>query len=162
MNDPKHRVPDFNQSQKLLNALKTLLLSGTVSTQAEIKQALQQQGFYINQSKISRLLRRLGAIKVTNQQGESSYSLPREPLLPSAQSSLAQLIIDIAANETLIIIRTNPGSASLIAALLDRQAAELGILGTVAGDDTLFIVPRSIHTIQQTLTAIKKRLYDED
>lgn len=161
MNDRAHDTSDSLQSLKLLDALKTLLLSGTVSTQEEIKQAMQQQGFPINQSKISRLLRRLGAIKVTNQQGESSYSLPREPLPPSAQSSLAQLIVDIAANETLIIIRTNPGSASLIAALLDRQATELGVLGTVAGDDTLFVVPKSIRTIQQTLEAIKKRLYED-
>ncbi len=161
MNNITSDVADSPSSLKLLNALKNLLISGTAGTQEEIKQTLQQQGFHVNQSKISRLLRRLGAIKVTNERGESSYSLSQDLPVTSTQGALSQLIIDVIANEALIVIRTNPGSASLIAGLLDRLKVELGILGTVAGDDTLFVAPRSIKTINQTLAAVKKRLYGE-
>lgn len=142
----------------LISALKALLSTGKIGTQEEIKIALVQQGFSVNQSKISRLLRKIGAIKITNDEGHIVYALPREPALPSTQSSLAQLIIDIVANETLIIIHTNPGSAPLIGGLLDHQTQELEILGTVAGDDTLFVVPKSITRIDATLKAISERL----
>lgn len=147
--------PSFHS---LISALKALLATGTIGTQEEIKTALAQQGFSLNQSKISRLLRKIGAIKVTNDEGHMIYTLPREPALPSTQSSLAQLIVDIVANETLIIIHTNPGSASLIGGLLDHQTQELELLGTVAGDDTLFVVPKSITRIDATLKAISERL----
>lgn len=147
-----------NNTPPDITALKQLLSTGAAGTQDEIKHALQQQGILLTQSKISRLLRKLGAIKITNQQGESVYSLPPNPRIPLTSSSLSQLIVDIIANETLIIIHTNPGSASLIGGLLDHQIAELGILGTVAGDDTVFVVPKSIHKINEALLAIKKRL----
>jgi transcriptional regulator of arginine metabolism len=146
-------------SSSLISALRALLLNDKVGTQEEIKTALAQQGFSLNQSKISRLLRKISAIKTTNDKGHIIYALPREPALPSAQSSVAQLIVDIVANETLIIIHTNPGSAPLIGGLLDHQTQELEILGTVAGDDTLFVVPKSIARIDTTLKAVKARLY---
>lgn len=147
-----------SSSHDLIDAIKDLLLEGVVGTQEEIIHALQQKGFQVNQSKISRLLRKVGAVKTSNEKGESLYSLQRELTLPSADSSLACLIIDIVFNETLIVIHTNPGSASLIARLLDHQAQSLKILGTVAGDDTLLVVPKSTKEITKTIIAIKKRL----
>ena len=140
-------------------AIKDLLLEGSVGTQEEIIHALRERGISINQSKVSRLLRRVGAVKISNERGESSYSLHREPLPPSTESSLARLIVDVVANETMIVIHTNPGSASLIARLLDYQTQELAILGTVAGDDTLLVVPKSTRHIKISLAAVKKRLY---
>lgn len=143
-------------SQKLtvIDALKSILLSGTVSTQDEMKQVLEQKGHIINQSKISRLLRKLGAIKITNEQNQIIYSLPREPAPPTKKNVLSQLVISITTNEVLIIIRTNPGSASLIGRLLDHHSQELHILGTVAGDDTVFIAPKSVKQISNILIAV--------
>jgi len=148
-------------SVNLLDALKNLLLEGVAGTQEEMIQALEKQGIHINQSKVSRLLRKVGAVKIINERGESVYSLQREPVPPSTERSVAQLIIDVVANETMIVIHTNPGSASLIARLLDYQVQELGILGTVAGDDTLFVVPKSNRDIGKTVEAIKTRLYGD-
>ncbi len=139
----------------MVDAVKNLLLSNQVSTQDEIKSALEQQGYAVNQSKISRLLRKLGAIKVHNEQQQIIYSLPKDPAPPSAKNVLSHLIVNIDRNETLIVVRTNPGSASLIARLLDHHGQELNILGTVAGDDTIFITPTSIKQIQQILLQIK-------
>lgn len=139
----------------LLEALKTVLQSSIVGTQEEIKHALAQQGYVINQSKISRLLRKLGAVKVTNERKQIIYSLPLEPAPPSSKNVLSHLILNITMNETLIVVYTNPGSASLVARLLDHHRQELKILGTVAGDDTLFIAPASVKLIRQTANAIK-------
>lgn len=141
-----------------LSVIKQLLGLQAVGTQEEIKLKLQDQGIPITQSQVSRLLRKVGAIKIINEQGDSVYSLPYDLVPPSTQSSLGQLILDIVSNETLIIIHTNPGSASLIAGILDPHSEELKILGTVAGDDTLFVVPISITQIEETLTLIREYL----
>lgn len=150
-----------NDIPSLIDAIKALLQAGAVSTQEDIKQALAKQGIVVNQSKISRLLRKINAVKMVNDQGDAVYSLTREPLPPSTNSRLARLILDISANEVMIVIRTNPGSASVIAHLLDHQYQELQVLGTVAGDDTLFVVPKSTQQIPQVLAAIKKLLMDQ-
>ncbi len=142
----------------LLEALSELLRRGSVSTQQDICQELSSQGFVINQSKISRLLHKLGAIKVKNSQGITEYRLPKEMAPPPSQTPLKQLILKIEANETLIIIQTSPGSASLIARMLDYQNTESEILATLAGDDTIFVAPKSIQKIQKTLDEVKKLL----
>lgn len=146
-------------AQSLITAVKTLLIDGKVSTQEDLRGFLLDQGFAVNQSKISRLLRKIGAIKIIDDRGTSCYTLPRHETPPSAHSSLSQLISNIVANENMIIIHTNPGSASLIGRLLDHQTQELGILGTVAGDDTVLVIPSSIKQVENTLIAVKNRLY---
>src|SRR5262249_31224642 len=93
-------------------ALKSILMSDSVGTQGEIKLALDELGYEVNQSKISRLLRKLGAVKMTNEHKQIVYSLPLEPAPPASKTILSQLIISIKTNETLIVIHTNPGSAS--------------------------------------------------
>jgi len=135
--------------------LKTILLSDTVGTQEEIKKALEELGYEINQSKISRLLRKLGAIKTSNERNQIVYTLPLEPAPQASKNILSQLIISIRTNETLIVIHTNPGSASLIGRLVDHHRDKLHLLGTVAGDDTLFIAPKSVKHIAKTLHAIQ-------
>jgi transcriptional regulator of arginine metabolism len=142
-------------ASSMLDALKTLLLAETVSTHDEIKLALEKLGHDANQSKISRLLRKLGAVKMTNEYKQMVYSLPLEPAPPASKIILSQLIINITVNETLIVIHTNPGSASLIGRLLDHHRDELSMLGTVAGDDTVFIAPTSVKSITQTLRSLK-------
>lgn len=148
------------QKSTVIDTLKSILLSGAVSTQDDIKQALELRGYPINQSKISRLLRKLGAVKITNEFKQIVYSLPREPAPPASKNVLSHLVISITTNETLIVIHTNPGSASLIGRLFDHHNQELNILGTVAGDDTVFIAPKSIKQIDKTLVAIKAFLVD--
>jgi transcriptional regulator of arginine metabolism len=142
-------------SANMFDALKTLLLAETVSTQDEIRLALEALGYDANQSKISRLLRKLGAVKITNERKQIIYSLPHEPPPPASKSILSQLIISIRHNEIMIVIDTNPGSASLIGRLLDHHREELHVLGTVAGDDTVFIAPTSVKLITKTLKSIR-------
>lgn len=137
------------------DALKTLLLAETVGTQVEIQSVLEELGYEVNQSKISRLLRKLGAVKMTNERKQIVYSLPLEPKPPTSKSILSQLIVSIKKNESLIVINTNPGSASLIGRILDHHKDELNVLGTVAGDDTVFIAPLSLQTIANTLDLIQ-------
>ena len=146
------------KSAHLTEELKRLLIEGLASTQEDIKQRLSELGFEVNQAKISRLLRKVGAVKISNERGQVVYSLTKEPAPPQAKSALANLIIDITCNETLIVIHTSPGSASLFGRLIDHNQSKLDILGTVAGDDTLIVIPRSIQKITQILDRIKELL----
>lgn len=142
------------KSSQLLSILRDLLTADVVRTQEDIKHALHKLGIEVNQSKISRLLHKMGAVKTRNEYGQVVYQLPKEPSPPSP-ANLASLITGIVHNEVMIIVHTSPGSASLIARLLDHHQQKLQILGTVAGDDTIIIIPASTHQLKQCLQAIK-------
>jgi len=141
------------QTDPLLEALRLLLKGRKASTQESICAYLEKQGFKVNQSKISRMLRKIGAIKAINSQGAITYSLSREPVPPVASTSVSDLIIDVIANEMLVVIFTSPGSASLVARMLDYNQMTTEILATIAGDDTIFVAPKSVKNIH--------KLYDE-
>lgn len=147
-----HTDPDTTE------ALRQLLLAGLASTQDALCAQLEAKGHAVNQSKISRMLRKMGAVKAKNERNQLVYSLPKEPAPPSTMSSLGNLVLHIVANEMVIILHTSPGSASLIARMLDYHHEKIGILGTVAGDDTILVLPKSIHTTADTLNHIKMLL----
>lgn len=127
-------------------------------SQSEIVTALQEMGFeHINQSKVSRMLSKFGAVRTRNTKMEMVYHLPAELGIPTTSSPLRNLVIDIDHNESLIVVRTSPGAAQLIARLLDSMGKAEGILGTIAGDDTIFITPTrdtSISTLIATITEL--------
>ena len=139
--------------------LRTLLLEGKVATQEDICAALEKKGHAVNQSKVSRLLRKIGAIKSNNELGQIVYRLPWEPAPPTPSSQLSSLIIDVVANETTIIVNTSPGAAQLIARILDYHKNIIQILGTIAGDDAVFVAPKSIKTIKSSVKEISKLLF---
>ncbi|VVC77007.1 Arginine repressor [Aquicella siphonis] len=151
----KPKTISGKDTKTLIEALRMILQSNTVGTQEEIKLALEELGHEVNQSKISRLLRRLGAVKTTNERRQTIYTLPIDPAPPASKSIMSELITSIHTNESLIVIHTNPGSASLIGRLLDHHREPLMILGTVAGDDTVFIAPQSVKKIMKTLQLIQ-------
>lgn len=142
----------------LLDTIKSLIVKEQLGTQEEISQRLNQNGIETNQATISRILKKLGAIKTVDEQGRRCYRLPHELAPPPTTRSLTSLIIDISANESMIVIRTNPGSASLIARNVDFHRERLKILGTVAGDDTLFIAPKSTREIKKIQNDIRNFL----
>ncbi|MCT8580580.1 transcriptional regulator ArgR [Glaesserella parasuis] len=142
----------------LNEAFKSLLREEKFGSQSEIVTALQEMGFeHINQSKVSRMLSKFGAVRTRNTKMEMVYHLPAELGIPTTSSPLRNLVIDIDHNERLIVIRTSPGAAQLIARLLDSMGKAEGILGTIAGDDTIFITPTrdtSISTLIATITEL--------
>lgn len=153
-----------NESQTRIEILKELLEQGKVSTQDEICENLKAHNFEVTQSTVSRDLRRLGAVKVVTPAGKISYRLPNASIVGSQMAeaselsaSLKGLLKDIQHNGSLIVIHTPPGSASLVAHYLDSVKPR-GILGTIAGDDTIFVAPASEQEIQATMQEIMKEL----
>jgi transcriptional regulator of arginine metabolism len=148
-------------SKNIHFALRQLLLEGQVGTQEAICKALEKQGFSVNQSKVSRLLNKVGAIKVSDPQGNNLYRLPHEHGLahelqhPPARAAAQNWVLDIVSNGVLIVVHTTPGAAGLVARDLDLHHLDLKILGSIAGDDTIFIAPKDIKKIKQVIEKIK-------
>ncbi len=145
------------KSDNLTAAFKALLAQEKFGSQSEIVTALQQQGFNnINQSKISRMLNKFGAVRTRNTRMETVYCLPNELSVPNTSSPLKNLVLDIDSNASLIVIKTSPGAAQLIARLLDSVGKAEGILGTIAGDDTIFITPTAGTDIKRLIGNIQQ------
>ncbi|WP_040976269.1 transcriptional regulator ArgR [Necropsobacter massiliensis] len=145
------------KSDNLTAAFKALLAQEKFGSQSEIVTALQQQGFSnINQSKISRMLNKFGAVRTRNTRMEMVYCLPNELSVPNTSSPLKNLVLDIDSNASLIVIKTSPGAAQLIARLLDSVGKAEGILGTIAGDDTIFITPTAGTDIKRLIGNIQQ------
>lgn len=133
---------NVDKVDNLSEAFKSLLKEEKFSSQSEIVTALQEMGFEnINQSKVSRMLSKFGAVRTRNTKMEMVYQLPVELSVPTTSSPLKNLVVDIDHNDALIVVKTSPGAAQLIARLLDSMGKAEGILGTIAGDDTIFITP---------------------
>jgi transcriptional regulator of arginine metabolism len=145
-----------HKQEALVQAFKDLLNQEQFSSQGDIADALKAQGFEnISQSKVSRMLSKFGAVRTRNARQEMVYCLPAELGMPTAKSPLKQLVLDIEHNDVMIIIRTSPGAAQLIARLLDSLSKSDGVLGTIAGDDTIFIAPTDVKAIKQTISKLE-------
>lgn len=150
-----------NETQERLSVLRQLIREGEASTQEELCEALRKKKFDVTQSTVSRDLRRIGAVKTTNSEQEVVYVLPEDhqSLRARVHTSLDGLLTEIQANENMIVLHTTPGSASLVARHLDSLKMNLGILGTIAGDDTIFVVPESVRKISNVIKKIKDEFY---
>ncbi|AWB66854.1 ArgR family transcriptional regulator [Saccharobesus litoralis] len=146
-----------SKQDALVKAFKSVLKEESFSSQGEIVNALKDLGFdNISQSKVSRMLSKFGAVRTRNAKQEMVYCLPPELGIPTAQSPLKHLVLDIVHNKVMIIIHTSPGAAQLIARMLDSLSPHDGVLGTIAGDDTIFIAPTDIDKIDDTLNMIEE------
>ncbi|EXI63144.1 arginine repressor [Mannheimia granulomatis] len=150
----------MDKLDKLSEAFKLLLKEEKFGSQGEIVAALQEMGFdNINQSKVSRMLSKFGAVRTRNTKMEMVYQLPAELSVPTTSSPLKNLVVDVDYNEALIVVKTSPGAAQLIARLLDSIGKSEGILGTIAGDDTIFITPVR-HVLTEDLTKKITELFE--
>jgi len=140
--------------KRRLDLLRRLLSQKSLSTQENLRDKLSEQGHPVTQSTISRDLRKLGTIKVIDASGQTGYRLSDDGPPLAKTSSLADLVIDIKTNGTMIVLHTTPGSASLIARHLDRLRPG-GILGTLAGDDTIFVAPASSRGVRTCIREIQ-------
>jgi transcriptional regulator of arginine metabolism len=131
-----------------------LLAGHEVRSQPELLDLLVQRGVQVTQATLSRDLVELDAVRVRAPSGALVYALPaeggdRRPSAPgetvAAAHRLARLLADLLvsadASANLVVLRTPPGAAQFLASALDKS--ELGgVLGTIAGDDTVLVIGR--------------------
>ncbi|WP_286233497.1 transcriptional regulator ArgR [Thalassotalea sediminis] len=144
---------------ELITAFKTLLKEQCYGSQGQLAAALAEQGFKnMSQAKISRLLSKLGAVKMRNASSQVVYILPDELAIPKSRQAIQSVVASVKHNNMQIIVKTGIGGAPLISRMLDSMGESAGILGTLAGDDTIFIAPMDVSRIDQTTEDIKRLL----
>jgi len=124
-------------------ALLRLLRRRQVVSQQEIVALMQAQGYEVTQASVSRDLRELGLVKAAGRYVPLTRLWPRSAPRRSAEGPVHELVTEVdAAGAHLVVIRTPVGAASAVAVELDRRRLP-GVVGTVAGDDTIFAAVRS-------------------
>jgi transcriptional regulator of arginine metabolism len=129
-----------------------LLAASSVRSQSELGRLLSADGIDVTQATLSRDLEEIGAVKVRRSGHGTVYAVPGDlpgptlrPLGDDAESRIsrlaADLLVSVEASVNLVVARTPPGGAHLLASALDRAALP-EVLGTVAGDDTILIITR--------------------
>ena len=121
-----------------------LIAKHTVTSQPQLVELLRAHGIHATQATVSRDLEDLGAIKVRTVDGETAYAIPEfepERKAPSdhLRRVLTEWVADVNHSANVVVLRTPPGCAHVVASALDRSGFP-GILGTVAGDDTILCV----------------------
>lgn len=140
----------------LVLAFKALLHEQCYGSQGQLAEALSEQGFTnMSQAKISRLLSKLGAVKMRNANEQVVYILPDELAIPKSKQAIQSVVMSVKNNGTQIIVKTGIGGAPLISRMLDSMGESAGILGTLAGDDTIFIAPNNVKEINKITEDIK-------
>jgi transcriptional regulator of arginine metabolism len=121
-----------------------LLGEHAVANQTQLVELLAAEGVTATQATVSRDLDDLGAVKVRVAGGATVYAIPELPAEQHAPEShlhrvLGEWVVEVAHSANLVVLRTPPGSAHVVASALDRTGLR-GVIGTVAGDDTLLVV----------------------
>ena len=121
-----------------------LLEDNVVTNQPQIVELLAAEGVEVNQATVSRDLEELSAVKVRLPGGESAYAIPELPFDQITTDDhlkrvLGDWVAGIDRSGDLVVLRTPPGCAHVVASALDRSALP-EIVGTVAGDDTFLVV----------------------
>lgn len=121
-----------------------LLADVAVTSQGQLVELLEGAGIEATQATVSRDLEDIGAIKVRVPGGALVYALPEhsnDQVAPPdhLRRVLSDWVAEVKHSHNLVVVRTPPGSAHVVASALDRSGLN-GVLGTVAGDDSIMIV----------------------
>jgi transcriptional regulator of arginine metabolism len=139
--------------------IKEIIQAQSVGSQEELAALLKKRGLEVTQATLSRDLALLGIARVHTGDG-LRYTLNGQTGEKKFSPIVAQEILSVEANEAMIVIRTLPGRAPGVASFLD-SLQNVSILGTVAGDDTVFITPSSVKKISAVQKLIKDLLFEK-
>ena len=124
--------------------IEQLIERNPVTSQGQLVELLAKSGVEATQATVSRDLDEIGAVKVRAAGGDPVYAvpeLPKDRVAPEEhlRRVLGDWVVEVGCSSNLVVVRTPPGSAHVVASALDRASLK-DILGTVAGDDTIIVV----------------------
>ena len=136
----------MNARVNRLRTISQILNAQVISNQEQLTQALRLQGVDVTQATLSRDLRDLRAEKKVMNDGTQKYVIPPDPIVEQKvlgiDSNLAKMSIrSIEFSGPFAVVKTRPGFANAVAYDIDTRGQEL-TLGTIAGDDTILVIPR--------------------
>ncbi|MBM4170053.1 MAG: arginine repressor [Ignavibacteria bacterium] len=139
-------------------AIKQIITHRSVGTQGDLCKALRKAGYPVTQATLSRDLKQLGIARVNTPDG-MRYELHPEIEELRLKLMLGYEVEQIDANENIIVVKTLAGRAQGVAQVIDGFNHPL-ILGTLAGDNTILVVPTAVKKIPDLLKALHKLMTD--
>ncbi|HWV36932.1 MAG TPA: arginine repressor [Vulgatibacter sp.] len=123
-------------------AITQIVRTRRVGTQEELRRLLAESGFDVTQATLSRDLSRLKARRVSLPEGGTMYEVGEfeAPADPDELEQAGVFVTSVESNDVLIVVHTRPGAAPAVASALDKARLPQ-LLGTIAGDDTIFLAP---------------------
>ncbi len=134
--------------------IKEILNDNVISNQEYLSKKLKEEGYVVTQATLSRDFAELGVIR-TMFNGSARYILNANESGKQIAKLIGFEILNIEHNESLVIIRTLSGRAQGVAHYIDRLNKE-EILGTVAGDDTVLVIPNAHKNIPVIISLVRK------
>lgn len=134
------------------NARRSLVVSlvnqGRVHSQQDLVELLADEGIEVTQATASRDLEEIGAVRGKDESGEMKYLLIDSSAATNLRAARVsdELVLSIKASGNLVVVKTPPGGAQLLASTLDRASVNgevTSIIGTIAGDDTVLVISSS-------------------
>ena len=136
------------------NRILRLIEERDVETQQELTDILLAEGFKVTQATVSRDIQELGLIKTSSIGQKSRYTKPIDPRLKRLRNLFHQSVLSIDYTENFIVIKTLGGSANSAATLIDHLDNP-EIMGTIAGDDTIFIIVKTKDEVVRIVKQLK-------
>lgn len=144
-------------------AILEITANHVVHTQSELVGALRERGIEVTQSTVSRDIKRLGLVKVPTPEGGYRYAPPEimGDTSPAAQEELheafEEFVTEVGTGSSIVAVSTPPGSASPVAVAID-EADLSGVVATLAGDDTVFVLVREERDRERLLQKFREWL----
>lgn len=147
----------MNKGQRHIK-IREIIANNDIETQDELVDELKNAGYHVTQATISRDIKELHLVKVPLLDGKYKYSLPADQRfnpLQKLKRALMDAFVRIDSTSHLLVMKTLPGNAQAIGALIDNLDWS-EILGTICGDDTCLIICRE----PEETEIVKKRFLD--
>jgi len=138
-------------------AIREILAGERISTQEELCEALRNQGYDVTQATVSRDIKELGLIKIPYENGYR-YAYPENQVPRTSYERVKRVfqdsVIKMDFSENIIVIKTLPGTAHTVASVIDAMEKK-EIVGTVAGDDTIFVLVKPKDEVESVLSTFR-------
>jgi len=154
-------MADIEETRARRALIVELIRTRHIATQADLRDLLHARGHDVTQATLSRDLAKLGARRVSLPNGGTAYEVDgfvARTGEPSQLAAMASLVLGIREGAAIVVIHTRPGAAQAVAALLDQARLD-SIIGSIAGDDTIFVVPER-RVAAATLAKVLRRMFD--
>lgn len=141
-----------------------IINSKDIETQEELAEELKNIGMDVTQATVSRDIKELKLIKVLSSEGKYKYAsiAPIEKFMSDKLVNVfSQTVLSVENVENVIVIKTIPGSAQVAAEAIDSLRFD-GVAGTIAGDNTIFVLARNSELCVLLVHKIKKMISDQE
>ena len=157
-------MADLEDTRARRALIVELVRTRHVATQGDLRDLLRARGHDVTQATLSRDLAKLGARRVSLPSGGTAYEIDSFPARASGEpaeiAAMAALVIGIREGAAIVVIHTRPGAAQAVAALLDQARLD-SVIGSIAGDDTIFVVPERRVTAATLAKTLRRLLLPE-